>query len=169
MVGRLDIAPYVAMPEFVHGWTITPELSVRNTSYTQQLRSIGGAAVPVNDPLNRKSLETDLELRPPTLARIFARPWFGRKVKHTIEPAVHYRFVNGIESFPNVLRFDYRDLANDTNEIEYSLINRLYARRLKAPLCSATEKALKEAAGDHRCSARRARSAELGAGAEILS
>lgn len=73
-------------------------------------------------------------------------------MKHTVEAAVHYRFVNGIENFPNILRFDYRDLANDTNEIEYSLINRIYTRKLKQPACTPEEKVLKEAAGDRSCS-----------------
>lgn len=151
-VARLDIAPYLVAPVFAHGWTLAPEFSVRNTSYTQQLRAVNGIDTPVNDPLNRRSLEMDFELRPPTLVRIFDKPVFGRKVKHTVEAAIHYRFVNGIQNFPNILRFDYRDLANDTNEIEYSLMNRIYTRKLKQPACTEEEKALKEAAGDRSCS-----------------
>jgi len=49
-------------------------------------------------------------------------------VKHVIEPRATYRYVGGIGSdFDRVVRFDETDLLSDTNELEFSLANRLYA------------------------------------------
>jgi LPS-assembly protein len=46
-----------------------------------------------------------------------------------IEPRVKYSYVTGVENFPHVLRFDERDILSDTNEVEYAIVNRLYAKR----------------------------------------
>jgi hypothetical protein len=35
-----------------------------------------------------------------------------------------------INNFDRILRFDARDIASDTNEVEYAVVNRLYAKRL---------------------------------------
>jgi len=69
----------------------------------------------------------------PPLSGIFDAPkWMGRgkgaKIKHVIEPRVTYRYVTGIEDFNNVVRFDDTDILSNTNEVEYSLTNRLLAK-----------------------------------------
>jgi LPS-assembly protein len=46
-----------------------------------------------------------------------------------VEPRVTYRYVSGIDNFARILRFDGRDILSDTNEVEYGLVNRLYAKR----------------------------------------
>ena len=84
----------------------------------------------VDDDLNRKSLEASVELRPPALSRVFDRPWLGRKWKHVIEPRMRYDYVTGVNNFADILRFDSTDVLTDTNEVEYSLVNRLYAKHL---------------------------------------
>jgi LPS-assembly protein len=83
-----------------------------------------------DDNLNRKSLETSVELRPPALSRIFDHPWLGRKWKHVIEPRMRYDYVTGINNFADILRFDSTDTLTNTNEIEYSIVNRIYAKHL---------------------------------------
>jgi LPS-assembly protein len=75
-------------------------------------------------------LETSVELRPPALSKVFDRPWLGRKWKHVIEPRMRYDYVTGVNNFANILRFDAADVLTNTNEIEYSLVNRLYAKHL---------------------------------------
>ena len=80
--------------------------------------------------INRKSLEASVELRPPALSRVFDHPWLGRKWKHVIEPRMKYDYVTGIDNFANILRFDATDVLTNTNEVEYSLVNRLYAKHL---------------------------------------
>src|SRR5262249_25161840 len=47
-----------------------------------------------------------------------------------IEPRATYRYVTGIGAdFNKFIRFDEADLLSDTNEVELSLTNRLYAKR----------------------------------------
>jgi LPS-assembly protein len=49
-------------------------------------------------------------------------------VKHIIEPRVTYKYVTGIDNFANVIRFDENDLVTNTNQIEFSITNRLLAK-----------------------------------------
>src|SRR5712672_2918587 len=70
------------------------------------------------------------ELHPPALSRVFEHPWLGRKWKHVIEPRMRYDYVNGVNNFANVLRFDATDILSNTNDVEYTLVNRLYAKRV---------------------------------------
>jgi LPS-assembly protein len=83
----------------------------------------------LSNTLNRRSLEGSLEIRPPALDRVFDRELFGRKWKHVIEPRIIYDRVAGVDNFSRVLRFDDRDILSDTNEVEYAIVNRLYAKR----------------------------------------
>jgi LPS-assembly protein len=134
LLGRFDLNPAISLPLLVHGWSLRPELSVRDTIYTQQLIPSSGLAVTevgtaISKELNRKSLEGSVELRPPALDRIFDREILGRKWKHVIEPRLTYNYVTGVENFPHILRFDERDILSDSNEVEYAIVNRLYAKR----------------------------------------
>jgi LPS-assembly protein len=132
LVGRFDLAPSVAMPLQWQGWSFRSELALRDTFYSQQFDSALAAATgrAADDNLNRKSLEASFELRPPALSRVFERPWFKRKWKHVIEPRMRYDYVTGINNFANVLRFDATDVLTNTNEVEYSLVNRVYAKHV---------------------------------------
>ena len=132
LVGRFDLAPSLAMPVQLQGWSFRPELTLRDTFYTEEFDPALAAATgkAADDVLNRKSLEASFELRPPALSRVFDRPWLGRKWKHVIEPRMKYDYVTGIDNFANILRFDATDVLTNTNEIEYSLVNRLYAKHV---------------------------------------
>ncbi len=129
LVGRFDLAPSLAMPVQWRGWSFRPDLTLRDTFYTERGSPVGSATA-TQEALNRKSLEASFELRPPSLSRIFDRPWLGRKWKHVIEPRMRYEYVTGINNFDDILRFDATDVLTDTNEVEYSLVNRLYAKHL---------------------------------------
>jgi LPS-assembly protein len=129
LVGRLDISPSIAMPFSWHGWAMRPELSLRNTVYSQQLGQGGTVGTALSDVINRKALEGSVDLRPPSLSRVFEKEAWGRKWKHVIEPHATYRYVTGVNNFANILRFDSRDILSNTNEVEYGIIQRLYAKR----------------------------------------
>jgi len=129
LVGRLDINPSIAMPLSWHGWAMRPELSLRNTVYSQQLGQGGTVGTALSDVINRKALAGSVDLRPPSLSRIFEKEAWGRKWKHVIEPHATYRYVTGVNNFANILRFDSRDILSNTNEVEYGIIQRLYAKR----------------------------------------
>ena len=130
LVGRFDLHPRVAAPLQLGGWMFRPEIGLRSTIYTQQLAAGSGVGVAVSDPINRRAVESSLELRPPELSRVFGGEFWGRKWKHVIEPHATYRYVTGVDNFNRILRFDSRDILSNTNEVEYGLINRLYAKRL---------------------------------------
>ena len=70
-----------------------------------------------------------MEIRPPALDRVYDREFLGRKWKHVIEPRVIYRYVTGVDNFSRILRFDERDILSNTSEVEYAVVNRLYAKR----------------------------------------
>jgi len=134
LVGRWDLNPALSVPVLFKGWSFRPELSLRDTIYTQQLVPSAGAALTdvgtaISKTLNRKSIQGSIELRPPALSKIFAGEHLGRKWKHVIEPRMAYSYVTGVENFPHILRFDERDLLSDTNEVEYSVVNRVYAKK----------------------------------------
>ena len=134
LVGRFDLSPAISLPRLFRGWVFRPELALRDTIYTQQLvpaegTTLTGVGTAISNTLNRKSLEGSVEVRPPAIDRIFDREILGRKWKHVVEPRIVYDFVTGVNNFDQVLRFDERDILSDTNEVEYSVVNRLYAKR----------------------------------------
>jgi LPS-assembly protein len=139
LVGRFDLSPTVSLPLVLHGWSVRPEISLRETFYTQQLVPSGGVGVARSDLINRRAVEGVLELRPPTLDRVFEREFLGRKWKHVIEPRATYRYVSGVNNFDRILRFDERDILSNTNEVEYGVVNRLYAKRTSAKAEDCTE------------------------------
>ncbi|MGE5323336.1 MAG: LPS-assembly protein LptD [Actinomycetota bacterium] len=151
LVGRFDIAPVLSLPMLYHGWTIRPQVELRNTIYTQQQEPIQVSAPnlpgenPVHNPLNRRAIEGSIEFRPPVLAKVFSRELAGMKVKHTIEPRVVYRYTNGVESFPSIIRFDFRDILSNTNEVEYGLVQRLYLKHMHDSCEQATLTGAKQA------------------------
>jgi LPS-assembly protein len=137
LVGRLDLAPSLSMPFQWRGWSARPELTLRDTFYTQTqiftAQPDGNLASSAEDNvLNRKALEMSFELRPPALSRVFEHPWLGRKWKHAIEPRMRYDYVTGVNNFANILRFDATDILSNTNNVEFALVNRLYAKRLNS-------------------------------------
>jgi LPS-assembly protein len=133
LVGRLNLAPSLSMPMGWKGWSFRPELTLRDTLYTERFNAALAASTGKADEdlINRKSLEASFDLRPPALSRIFERPWLGRKWKHVIEPRLRYDYVTGVNNFANILRFDANDILSNTNDLEYSLVNRIYAKRLE--------------------------------------
>jgi LPS-assembly protein len=131
LVGRFDLQPSVSLPLHLKGWDFRPELALRDTFYTQRLVSNGSTIRAQDDLTNRKTVQASFDMRPPPLERVFDHELFGRKFKHVLEPRVRYDYVTGVNNFSEILRFDERDILADTNELEYAITNRLYAKKLK--------------------------------------
>jgi LPS-assembly protein len=129
LVGRFDVNPSISLPLLVRGWTLRPALDLRETYYTQQDVPGTQGPVPIDNDLNRRTITAAFDLRPPTIEKVFEKPFAGRKVKHTIEPYAVYSYTNGVENFASIIRFDFRDILSNTNEVEYGLIQRLYLKR----------------------------------------
>ncbi|HKR94569.1 MAG TPA: LPS assembly protein LptD [Candidatus Angelobacter sp.] len=129
IVGRFDVDPDLTLPLFFKGWAFRPEVQLRNTIYSQQQSPAQPVDVVLQNVINRRSISTAVELRPPALGRIFDRTFAGRKLKHTIEPRLVYRYTNGIENFSRIIHFDFRDILSNTNEVEAGLTQRIFLKR----------------------------------------
>jgi LPS-assembly protein len=125
-VQRTEFAPKVTVPIHFGPWfNATASGAVRTTRYGASLDQAGFLSV---QPLTRNDGEFTLELRAPTLEKVFRRPNSNRKYKHTIEPEATYRYVSGINDFQRFIRFDSDATLSNTNEIEYGLTQRLYVK-----------------------------------------
>jgi LPS-assembly protein len=135
LVERSDIDPGIALPLFMKGWTVRPEVRLRDTFYTQRLSTGPTGPIATHDSINRRAIDSSMEIRPPALEKVFAQTFAGRKVKHVIEPRVVYRYTNGVENFGSIIRFDFRDILSNTNEVEYGLVQRFYLKRAQDGDC----------------------------------
>jgi LPS-assembly protein len=122
---RLDFHPQLLLRprEFWH-FRFIPSVGFRATHYGS---SLNGKHTPVERLLG----EVTVDLRPPSLEKIFANSYRGYRLKHVIEPDIQYHLVreNDPESILDIARFDVMDIFTQTNEVEYSLTNSILARR----------------------------------------
>jgi LPS-assembly protein len=139
--GRFDVYPHLALPLVAGGWSIVPEVALRETFYSgSQIPDLngdnGGTPTVSHDSLSRPDLEASIDLRPPALERDFTVSRWNRQLRHVIEPELMYRFVGGIGSKArNVPLFDTTDIATDTNEAGFSLTQRFYLRPMAQKPC----------------------------------
>ena len=126
-VSRFDFYPRISAPLNWKGFHLLASYGVRATHYGARLRQ-GQVS---HEDFQRTTQELDLDLRPPSLQRVFASPWsfLGERIKHVVEPQVRFRLVEGVNQFNDILRFDERDLVVDTREMEYGLTHRLFSKR----------------------------------------
>ena len=142
---RLDIQPRVMTVFNYKGLSLVPSLSFEATQYGNSYASNNYTqsynvytpgvyktdAVLGNSSLFRHDLDFGLDLHLPPIERVFTPPkWahLGKKVKHVIEARASYEYVNGIDNFNNIIRFDETDIVSNTNQLELSLTNRLYKK-----------------------------------------
>lgn len=127
-LARFALNPEISLPLAYRGWSLRPDLTLHDTYYSKR-EPTNGSGLAASDPINRSALEAAVELRPPALERVFGKEFLGRKWKHVVEPRVVYRFVTGVNSFQDIVKFDERDILTDTHEVEYGFVTRLYAKR----------------------------------------
>jgi len=139
-MGRFDLYPHLSLPLVGGGWSVIPEVALRETFYTgsqdPDLTGVNGGTPTVShEPLSRGDVEASVDVRPPALERDFTVG--NRELRHVIEPEVLYRFVGGIGvKARNVPLIDPADIATDTNEVGFSLTQRFYARSKNAQPCA---------------------------------
>jgi LPS-assembly protein len=125
-VERSEIAPTVTIPLHWGAWLdVTPTFTLRSTYYGGQIQN--GSFVNVGFFRNTEELSVDI--RPPTLERVWGSSDSGTKWKHVIEPEIVYSYVNGVNDFSRIVRFDEDETLSDTNELEYGITQRLYRRK----------------------------------------
>jgi LPS-assembly protein len=125
-VNRLDVYPELTTAIHWAGFSLVPSFAVRETDYGS---SIVNGVLSGRDVV-RSARQIHIELITPAFERIFKAPrWLGgEQVKHVIEPRVDYSFVNGIDDFSRIIRFDEYDLMTNTNQVTISIANRLYTK-----------------------------------------
>jgi LPS-assembly protein len=125
-VPRLDLAPRITTALRLGGVEIIPSFGIRETSYESSISSTG---VFFGQNVLRNSRDVAVDLVLPSLQRVFNAPsWMANKVKHVIEPRVTYQYTGGIDNFAQIIRFDETDLLTNTNQVQFSLNNRLLAK-----------------------------------------
>ena len=125
-VTRTEFAPKVTVPIHFGDWLgITSSATFRSTFYNDSQTSSG---VLTGNSITRNTGEFAVELRPPTLERFFDRPKTRQRYKHTIEPALTYRYVTGVDDYANLIRFDSNATLTNTSEIEYGISQRLFVK-----------------------------------------
>ncbi len=137
IVERVDVRPELSLPLSGGGWHTLSSIAVRETFYSRSRVASNLAGQPPiesTQSTNRASLDMQVDLRAPTIERDFHPPAFlakllGPELRHTVEPEFVYRNTRGIDNFLNVLRFDDVDIDSNTNELEYGVTQRLFARR----------------------------------------
>ncbi len=127
-VDRFDAQPHVMTALRWKDFTLLPGFSLRETKYgsTRCEGTICG------DGMLRSTREFNLDLIAPSFARVFrkAPKWLGGgEVKHLIEPRAGFRWLSGVEDFSRLVRFDETELLSNTKEIDYSITQRIYAKR----------------------------------------
>jgi LPS-assembly protein len=140
---RLDLHPELSYPLSFGGWRLRSSIGVRETAYSRSRQTPylpGALPVELPNALNRTDVEVEADLRAPVIERTFDTPateklFHGNDVKHTIEPELTYRYVDGVNNFLNVLRFDDVDIVSNTNELQYGVTQRLFLRPVKARPC----------------------------------
>ncbi len=139
--GRIDFYPHLFLPLTGGGWSLTAEGALRETAYTlSQTPDLkfanGGVPTISHDSLNRIDLEASIDLRPPAFERDFTLAHWNRQMRHVIEPEFTYHYVGGIgRQARNVLLVDTTDIATNTNEVGFSLTQRLFLRPANEKPC----------------------------------
>ncbi len=130
-VDRFEFAPRVTIPIHLGYWLgLTTSAAFRTTSYGQSLDPAGNISVA---SIKRNTGEFTVELRPPTFERFFDRTSLKKdqtrhRYKHTIEPALTYRYVTGVNRFADFIHFDSDATLTNTSELEYGITQRLFRK-----------------------------------------
>jgi len=130
-VDRYELAPRVTVPLHFGPWLgVTLSAAFRTTRYGDSFDSAGQVS-PI--AISRNTGEFTVEIRPPALERFFDRTSLKkdktrRRYKHTIEPALSYHYVTGVNRFAQFVRFDSDTTLTNTSEVEYGFTQRLFQK-----------------------------------------
>lgn len=136
---RGDIFPTLSMQLRTPAWlSIKPQLSLRETYYSQQLgpyqRNANGVVqqTATDRSLSRFYGQGQVEVIGPSFSRVFSQPFGGfSKFKHVIEPRFRYVYTTNVRNQDQVIRFDTVDspfLPIVQDSVEYSLTQRIIGK-----------------------------------------
>lgn len=125
---RLDFHPkfYFSVPLF-QGLRIAPSLGFREIFYSDSIEWRDGEPSVVSNNIFRNYMDLSVDLLGWKMSKLWGKEG-SAQWKHVIEPRVRYRLISGIDDFNEVILYDDVDAIADTNEFEYSLVNRFYVK-----------------------------------------
>jgi LPS-assembly protein len=138
---RFDVHSQISVPFYNKYFALTATAGMRVNYYSNSfddMRQVVGRDV------IRKYGELELDFRPTALAKNYFAENGNFRFRHVIEPFLTYRYINGVNNFNRIIRFDYQDTQTDTNEIEYGVTNRFYTRRYTQAVTKEAQKRLQE-------------------------
>jgi LPS-assembly protein len=126
--GRVDLAPEMSRSFSNSYLQVTPRLRPRFTWYSATLDEDQELAT--QPGRSRPFFEGNLEVRGPQFSRIFGGPGFYTdKIKHVLGPEITWTYRTRVDDFDFIPKFDFNDQMLGTNQIDYALVNTLYAKR----------------------------------------
>ena len=132
---RYDVYPRLSRPLSVSFLQLTPEVGLRYTAYSTRDLDDEGPGLDLTGPaLQRRYMESSIDMRGPTFSRVFDTPgnFYSDRFKHVIGPEVQWTYRTHIDDFNAIPRFDGHDQITATNQMRYSLVQRFYAKRAGA-------------------------------------
>jgi LPS-assembly protein len=125
---RYDVNPRVSRPFSLSFLQVNPEVQVRYTHYSA---SLGERDRLVGPPLDRKYAEANIDLRGPTFSKVLDTPgnFYSERYKHVIGPEINWTYRSKIDDPFAIPVFDYTDRILGTNQVNYNLVQRFYAKR----------------------------------------
>ena len=138
---RFDVYPQVTLPLHTKYFNFTATGAMRVTYYSNSFNTLRQV---IGRDVIRKYGEFQFDVRPVALAKNFYGKDNKFKFRHVIEPFLTYRYVNGVDNFNKIIRFDYLDTITNTNEIEYGVTNRIFTRRYSEAVTNEAQKLLRE-------------------------
>ncbi|HMJ09471.1 MAG TPA: LPS assembly protein LptD, partial [Pyrinomonadaceae bacterium] len=140
---RLDLYPELTLPISTKYFNFTATGAMRVTYYSNSFNDMRQV---IGRDVIRKYGEFQFDVRPVALARNYYGKENAFKFRHVIEPFVTYRYINGVDNFNKIIRFDYIDTMTDTNEIEFGVTNRIFTRRYAEAVTKEAQKRLSDKA-----------------------
>jgi LPS-assembly protein len=138
---RFDVYPQVTLPLHTKYFNFTATGAMRVTYYSNSFNTLRQV---IGRDVIRKYGEFQFDVRPVALARNFYGKDNKFKFRHVIEPFLTYRYVNGVDNFNKIIRFDYLDTITNTNELEFGVTNRIFTRRYSEAVTNEAQKLLRE-------------------------
>lgn len=124
---RFDANSEISRPMGTTFLQVTPRFNLRYTRYGKS--NVDG--VLEGPPLDRRFAESTVELRGPSVSRVFNNEggFYSPKFKHIIEPQVTWTYRTKVDRFDDIPRFDGTDYLVGTNEFQYGLLQTVLAKR----------------------------------------
>ncbi|HVQ28882.1 MAG TPA: LPS assembly protein LptD, partial [Vicinamibacteria bacterium] len=125
---RLDFNPELSRPLQLTFLQLNPKVAYRYSHWSDTDAGDGTFTGPA---LDRQLFEGSVEMRGPSFSRVFDTSLGGytNRIKHVIGPEVNFLYRTRVDDFLAIPKFDGDDYLVGTNQVTYSLVQRLLAKR----------------------------------------